>query len=275
MEAFKEFITDANLVELMTSWAINIVLALVIFIVGKWVANRVEKTLEKFLTKRKIDPVLVDFLGTIARALILIVAIVAAVDVLGIPATSFMAIIGAAGLAIGLALKDSLSNFASGVMLVLFRPFTKGDFVDAGGIMGTVEEIDLVATLLVTPDNKQIIVPNALMYTSAITNYSAKDTRRVDMVIGVGYNDDLKLAASVLEKVCKDNPKVLDTPATKIFINNLGDSAVDFVVRPWVKSEDYWGVLADVLETAKLELEAAGCNIPYPQTDVHLHQVSS
>ena len=275
MEAFKDFITDANLIELMTSWAINIVLALVIFIVGKWVAYRVEKTLENFLIKREIDAVLVDFLGTIARALILIIAIVAAVDVLGIPATSFMAIIGAAGLAIGLALKDSLSNFASGVMLVLFRPFTKGDFVDAGGIMGTVEEIDLVATLLVTPDNKQIIVPNALMYTSAITNYSAKDTRRVDMVIGVGYNDDLKLAASVLEKVCKDNPKVLGTPETKIFINNLGDSAVDFVVRPWVKSEDYWGVLADVLETAKVELEAAGCNIPYPQTDVHLHQVSS
>jgi len=275
MEAFKDFITDANLIELLTSWAINIVLAVVIFIVGKWVANRVEKTLEKFLTKREIDPVLVDFLGTIARALILIIAIVAAVDILGIPATSFMAIIGAAGLAIGLALKDSLSNFASGVMLVLFRPFTKGDFVDAGGIMGTVEEIDLVSTLLITPDNKQIIVPNALMYTSAITNYSAKDTRRVDMVIGVGYNDDLKLAASVLKKVCQDNPKILDTPETKIFINNLGDSAVDFVVRPWVKSEDYWGVLADVLETAKVELEAVGCNIPYPQTDVHLHQVSS
>jgi small conductance mechanosensitive channel len=275
VEAFKEFIADANLIELLTSWAINIVLALVIFIVGKWVAMRVEKTLEKFLLKREIDPVLVDFLGTIVRAMIIIVAVVAAVDILGIPATSFMAIIGAAGLAVGLALKDSLSNFASGVMLVLFRPFTKGDFVDAGGIMGTVEEIDLVSTLLVTPDNKQIIVPNALMYTSAITNYSAKDTRRVDMVIGVGYDDDLKLAASVLKKICQDNPKILDAPGTKIFINNLGDSAVDFVVRPWVKSEDYWDVLAEVLETAKVELEAAGCNIPYPQTDVHLHQVST
>jgi small conductance mechanosensitive channel len=275
VEAFKEFIADANLIELLTSWAINIVLALVIFIVGKWVAMRVEKTLEKFLLKREIDPVLVDFLGTIVRAMIIIVAVVAAVDILGIPATSFMAIIGAAGLAVGLALKDSLSNFASGVMLVLFRPFTKGDFVDAGGIMGTVEEIDLVSTLLITPDNKQIIVPNALMYTSAITNYSAKDTRRVDMVIGVGYDDDLKLAASVLKKICQDNPKILDAPGTKIFINNLGDSAVDFVVRPWVKSEDYWDVLAEVLETAKVELEAAGCNIPYPQTDVHLHQVST
>jgi len=218
--------------------------------------------------------VLVDFLGTVVYTLIFIAAIIAAVDSLGVPATSFMAILGAAGLAIGLALKDSLSNFASGVMLVLFRPFTKGDFVDAGGILGTVDKIDLVSTVLTTPDNKQIIVPNALMYTSAITNYTAHDTRRVDMVIGVGYGDDLKLAAKVLNKVCSENPKVLAEPATKIFINNLGESSVDFVVRPWVKSEDYWGVLAEVLETSKVELEAAGCNIPFPQRDVHLHQVS-
>jgi small conductance mechanosensitive channel len=160
-------------------------------------------------------------------------------------------------------------------MLVLFRPFAKGDFVDAGGILGTVDEIQLVSTILTTPDNKQIIVPNSLMYGSAITNYSAKDTRRVDMVIGVGYDDDLKVAAEVLNRVCKEHTLVLDQPETKIFINNLGDSSVDFVVRPWVKSEDYWGVLADILETAKVELEAAGCNIPYPQTDVHLHQVNS
>ena len=227
------------------------------------------------LRKRSVDAVLVDFLGTIVYALILIAAIIAAVDQMGIPATSFMAIIGAAGLAIGLALKDSLSNFASGVMLVLFRPFAKGDLVDAGGILGTVDEIHLVSTMLTTPDNKQIIVPNSLMYSNAITNFSAKDTRRVDMVIGVGYDDDLKAAAKVLQKVCSEHPKVLDEPATKIFINNLGDSSVDFVVRPWVKSEDYWGVLADVLETSKVELEAAGCNIPYPQTDVHLHQVNT
>jgi small conductance mechanosensitive channel len=275
MDAIKDFIANSNIVEILTNGVINLAIAIVIFVVGKWIAKRVQSTLEKLLRKRSVDEVLVDFLGTIAYALILVIAVVAAFDTLGIPATSFMAIIGAAGLAIGLALKDSLSNFASGVMLVMFRPFTKGDFVDAGGIMGTVDEIHLVSTVLTTPDNKQIIVPNALMYTSAITNYSAKDTRRVDMVMGVGYNDDLKLVASILEKVCREHPKVLDTPETKIFINNLGASSVDFVVRPWVKSEDYWGVLADVLETSKLELEAAGCNIPYPQTDVHLHQVST
>ena len=275
MDAINDFIANTDLVGMLTSWGINLVLALLIFIVGKWLARRVQNAFEKVLRKRRVDDVLVDFLGTIVFALIIIAAVIAAVDTLGIPATSFLAILGAAGLAVGLALKDSLSNFASGVMLVLFRPFAKGDFVDAGGILGTVDQIQLVSTILNTPDNKQIIVPNSLMYTSAITNYSAKDTRRVDMVIGVGYNDDLKVAASVLEKVCWEHPKVLDEPATKIFINNLGDSAVDFVVRPWVKSEDYWDVLADVLETAKVELEAAGCNIPYPQTDVHLHKVNT
>ena len=275
MDAIKEFIANTDIVGMLTTGAINLVIALVIFIVGKWLARRVQNAFEKLLRKRGVDDVLVDFLGTIVSALIIIAAIIAAVDTLGIPATSFMAILGAAGLAVGLALKDSLSNFASGVMLVLFRPFAKGDFVDAGGILGTVEEIQLVSTILTTPDNKQIIVPNSLMYGSAITNYSAKDTRRVDMVIGVGYDDDLKVAANVLKKICDDHPKILGEPATKIFINNLGDSAVDFVVRPWVKSEDYWGVLADVLETAKVDLEAAGCNIPYPQTDVHIHQASS
>jgi len=275
MDAIKEFLANTDIVGMLTSGAINLVIAIVIFVVGKWLAHRVQNAFEKLLRKREVDEVLVDFLGTIVSALIIIAAVIAAVDTLGIPATSFMAILGAAGLAVGLALKDSLSNFASGVMLVLFRPFAKGDFVDAGGILGTVDEIQLVSTILTTPDNKQIIVPNALMYGSAITNYSAKDTRRVDMVIGVGYNDDLKVAAKILSEVCDKHALVLKEPGTKIFINNLGDSAVDFVVRPWVKSEDYWTVLADVLETAKVELESAGCNIPYPQTDVHIHQVSS
>jgi small conductance mechanosensitive channel len=275
MDAIKDFLANTDIVGMLTTGAINLVIALVIFIIGKWLARRVESTFKKLLKKRGVDDVLVDFLGTIVYALILIAAIIAAVDTLGIPATSFLAILGAAGLAIGLALKDSLSNFASGVMLVLFRPFSKGDFVDAGGILGTVDEIQLVSTILSTPDNKQIIVPNSLMYGSAITNYSAKDTRRVDMVIGVGYDDDLKVAAEVLHRVCNEHALILEQPETKIFINNLGDSSVDFVVRPWVKRDDYWGVLADVLETAKVELEAAGCNIPYPQTDVHLHQVNS
>ena len=274
MEEIKNFFNDTNFVELLMNGALNLVVALVIFIVGKWIARIAQNMLEKILRKREIDEVLVDFLGTITFALVMVIAVVAAFDTLGIPATSFMAIIGAAGLAIGLALKDSLSNFASGVMLVLFRPFTKGDFIEAGGITGTVDEIRLVATTLTTPDNKLITVPNSMMYTNAIINYSAKDTRRLDMVFGVGYDDDLKVTADVLKKICAEHPKVLKEPATNVFISNLGDSSVDFGVRPWVNSDDYWGVRAEILKAAKLELEAAGLSIPYPQTDVHFHQVS-
>lgn len=273
MEAINNYISESNIVALLMSGAINLLIAAAIFFIGKWLARMAQNALEALLRKRNVDDVLVDFLGTIVAALVIVAAIVAAFDQLGIPATSFMAIIGAAGLAIGLALKDSLSNFASGVMLVLFRPFTKGDYIDAGGITGTVDEIRLVSTTLTTPDNKLVTVPNAMIYTSAITNYSAKETRRLDMVFGVGYDDDLKVAASVLKRICADHPKILSEPATNIFITNLGDSSIDFAVRPWVNGADYWGVRAEILETAKNELEAAGCNFPYPQTDVHLHQV--
>jgi len=274
MQDVINYITSPEMLDTLSSGALNLLIAVVIFVLGKWIARWVQHAFAKLMRSRQVDEVLVSFLGTIVYTLILIAAIIAAVDTLGIPATSFLAILGAAGLAIGLALKDSLSNFAAGVMLVLFRPFTKGNFIDAGGIMGTVDEIHLVSTILTTPDNKQIIVPNSVIYSSPITNFSAHETRRVDLVIGVGYGDDLKVAADVLKKVCADNPKVLDTPETKIFINNLGDSSVDFVVRPWVKSEDYWTVFAEVLETAKTELEDAGCNIPFPQRDVHLYQAT-
>lgn len=273
MDAINSYITDNNIIDLLISSGLNLLIALAIFVIGKWIAKMVQNTLEKLLRKRSVDEVLVDFLGTIVFTLILVAVVVAAFDQLGIPATSFMAIIGAAGLAIGLALKDSLSNFASGVMLVLFRPFTKGDFIDAGGVTGTVDEIRLVSTTLTTPDNKLITVPNALIYNGVITNFSAKETRRLDMMFGVSYDDDLKVAAGVLEKICREHPKVLDEPATGIFISNLGDSSIDFAVRPWVKGADYWSVRAEILETAKAELEAAGCSFPYPQTDVHLRQV--
>ena len=273
MDAISNYISESNIVELLINGGINLLIAIAIIVVGKWIARMVQNMFEKLLRKQKVDEVLVDFLGTIVFTLVLVAAVVAAFDQMGIPATSFMAIIGAAGLAIGLALKDSLSNFASGVMLVLFRPFTKGDFIDAGGVTGTVDEVRLVSTTLTTPDNKLVTVPNSLVYNSTITNYSAKETRRLDMVFGVGYDDDLKVAAGVLEKICREHPKVLDEPATGIFISNLGDSSVDFGVRPWVKGEDYWGVRAELLESAKAELEAAGCSIPYPQSDVHMHQV--
>jgi small conductance mechanosensitive channel len=186
--------------------------------------------------------------------------------------TSLLAILGAAGLAIGLALKDSLGNFAAGVMLIIFRPFKLGDFVEVAGVSGVVNEIRIFSTVLTTPDNKLIVIPNGQVGADTITNYSALDQRRVDMVFGVGYDDDLKVARQVLTDICANHPAVLDEPATKIFVLNLGDSSVDFAVRPWSKTEDYWTVYGDILEQAKVGLEAAGCNIPYPQTDVHLYK---
>jgi len=271
MEPFKAFITDANLLPMLGGWAIKIILALVIYIVGKWVANRITALVRRLMDGRSVDPTLVNFLSNLVYAILLVAVILAALDTLGLPVTSLLAVVGAAGLAVGLALKDSLGNFAAGVMLVLFRPFSKGDFVEAAGISGKVDEVRIFSTILTTPDNKQITIPNGLIAADAITNYTAKDMRRVDLVFGVGYDDDLKKAREVLTRICADHPLVLDDPATTIFVLNLGDSSVDFAVRPWAKTEDYWTVWGDLLETGKAELEAAGCSIPFPQRDVHMH----
>ena len=212
-----------------------------------------------------------NFLANIIYAVLLTAVIIAALQSVGLPVTSLVAVLGAAGLAVGLALKDSLGNFAAGVMLVMFRPFTKGDFVEVAGTSGKVDEVRIFSTILTTPDNKQVTIPNGQVAGDTITNYSALDQRRVDLVFGVGYDDDLKVARGVLERICRDHPKVLDDPATAIFVANLGDSSVDFNVRPWCRTEDYWDVYGDLLETGKVELEAAGCSIPYPQRDVHTY----
>jgi len=271
MDAIKEFFASADLVPMLSGWAIKIVLALLIYIIGKWVARKVTNVARNLMKSREADPTLVNFLSNIIYTILLVAVILAALDTMGLPVTSLLAVVGAAGLAIGLALKDSLGNFAAGVMLVMFRPFSKGDVVEVAGVAGKVDEVRIFSTILTTADNKQITIPNGQVAADTITNYTAKDMRRVDMVFGVGYDDDLKVAREVLTRVCTGHPKVLDDPALNIFVLNLGDSSVDFAVRPWVKTEDYWTVWGDVLEQAKVELEAAGCNIPYPQTDVHLH----
>ena len=274
MEAIEEFIGNADLVPMLTGWATKLVLALVIYVIGKWVAKKITKTIVRMMDGRDVDETLNKFLANIVYAILLTAVVLAALDSLGLPITSLFAVVGAAGLAIGLALKDSLGNFAAGVMLVMFRPFGKGDYVEVAGVAGSVDEIRIFSTVLTTPDNKQITIPNGLINADTITNYSAKEMRRVDMIFGVGYDDDLKLAREVLTRVCSNHPKVLDDPELNVFVKNLGASSVDFAVRPWVKTADYWAVWGDVMEQAKVELEAAGLNIPYPQTDVHLHQVS-
>jgi small conductance mechanosensitive channel len=271
MDSFKEFLTNADLVPMLTDWAIKIILALVIYIIGKWVAKRVTAFVSRLMNSRSADPTLVKFLSNVVYAILLTAVILAALDTLGLPITSLVAVVGAAGLAVGLALKDSLGNFASGVMLVTFRPFSQGDVVEVAGVTGKVDEVRIFSTILTTPDNKQITIPNGLVYSDAITNYTAKDVRRVDLVFGVGYDDDLKKAREVLTRICAEHPLVLDDPATNVFVMNLGDSSVDFAVRPWAKTADYWTVWGDLLETGKVELEAAGCSIPFPQRDVHVH----
>lgn len=269
MQAIQDYFADIELADLLISIGLKLLVGLLIFYLGRWLARTTQNVLERLMRKRGMDDVLVDFLGTISYFAVIVAAVVAALDYIGIPATSLVAVMGAAGLAVGLALKDSLANFAAGVMLVLFRPFTKGDFVDAGGESGTVDEVFLVSTRLLTGDNKLVTIPNAKVWNGNITNYSARDTRRIDLLFGVAYDDDLKVAADVLARVCAEHPAVLQDPAPKVFVTNLGDSSVDFAVRPWVKTGDYWNVRADLLRVAKEQLEAAGCSIPFPQRDIH------
>jgi small conductance mechanosensitive channel len=275
LEAFKEFLSNADLGPMLTGWGIKIILALVIYVIGKWIAKRLTGVVKKLMTAKDSDPTLINFISNVVYSILLVAVILASLDTLGLPVTSLIAVVGAAGLAVGLALKDSLGNFASGVMLVMFRPFVKGDVVEVASVVGKVDEVKIFSTIMTTPDNKQIIIPNGQVAADTITNYTAHDQRRVDLVFGVGYDDDLKGARAVLVKLCADHPKILDDPATNIFVMNLGDSSVDFAVRPWARTEDYWTVWGDLLEQGKLELEAAGCNIPYPQTDVHLHTSNS
>jgi small conductance mechanosensitive channel len=204
------------------------------------------------------------------RWVLLLFVVIAALSQLGIDTTSLVALLGAAGLAIGLSLQSSLANFAAGVMLIVFRPFTKGDFVEVAGTSGSVDNISIFTTTLTTPDNKEVIVPNGSVIGNNIVNYSARPTRRVDMVFGIGYGDDIKKAKELLEQIVAADTRVLAEPAPVVALGELADSSVNFLVRPWVNAEDYWSVLWDTTETVKLKFDEAGISIPYPQMDVHL-----
>jgi len=250
-------------------WGINIVLAAVIFIVGRIVSKILVNIVRRLLTKAKIDSILVNFICSILSALLLLFIIIAALDQLGVNTTSMIALLGAAGLAVGLALQGSLQNFASGVMLIIFRPFTKGDFVEAGGVSGTVEKISIFSTLMRTGDNREIIVPNGGIYGGTIINFSARETRRIDLVFGIGYDDDLKKAQDILRNLVNSDDRILKDPETLIAVSELADSSVNFVVRPWVKSGDYWAVKFNLTENVKLAFDEQGISIPYPQMDIH------
>ncbi len=261
-----------RLQELLAVYGLKIVAALVIFIVGRWVARALKRLAVRMMRKSNVEETLISFVGNLTYIVLLVFVIIAALNQLGIQTTSFIAIIGAAGLAIGLALQGSLANFAAGVLMIIFRPFKVGDFIEAGGIAGVVEKIEIFTTQLRTPDNKTIIIPNASVTGGSITNYSAKDTRRVDMVIGVGYGDDLKKVREVMEDVLAKDDRVLADPAPTIGVLELGDNSVNFAVRPWVKTEDYWGAYFDLTETIKRRFDEEGISIPFPQRDVHLYE---
>ena len=267
-----EYLTNP---EMLIDVAQSLLLALLIFWIGKRIALVVSNLTGKGLSKSGNEVILVNFIKTIIYYIILAAVIVMALGQVGVQTTSLIAVMGAAGLAIGLALKDSLSNLASGVMLVLTRPFKKGDFVDVAGTSGKVTEIKLFSTIMHSPDNKELIIPNGQITSEVIINYTTQAKRRIDLVIGVNYEDDIKVAKQILIDTISGHALVLADPAPVVMLKDLGASSVDFVVRPWVKTEDYWTVYGELMEQIKLNIEAGGCSFPYPQTDVHLHQVKS
>jgi len=269
LEKLNNFDINTMISTYVVPWGINIIMALMIFIIGRIVVNILTKIMGKLMIKARVDETLVDFVKSIAHTVLLLFVIVASLDQLGVDTTSLVALLGAAGLAIGLSLQSSLQNFAAGVMLLLFKPFKTGDYVEAGGSSGVIQKVNIFTTTMYSPDNKEIIIPNGAIYNGNIINYSARDTRRVDLVFGIGYDDDIKKAKSILEKTVQADQRVLSDPSPTIAVSELADSSVNFVVRPWVKTSDYWDVLFDLTENIKLAFDESGISIPYPQMDVH------
>ena len=259
-----------TITELLSLWGLKVIGAVAVLVIGRWISSMLRRASVRGLTRANTDATLIPFLSGIIYYGALAVVLIAVLGLFGIETTSLVAVLGAAGLAIGLAIQGTLSNFSSGVMLLAFRPFKKGDFVDVAGTKGTVDEIGIFTTVLNTPDNVRIIIPNSSIYGATITNFSAYETRRNDLLIGVGYGDDLGTAESVIRRVLENDERVLADPPIQVAVAELGDSSVNFVVRPWCRAEDYWALRFDLTRRLKEELEAAGCSIPFPQRDVHL-----
>lgn len=262
----------SNNSEQLVDSGIQLVYAIAIFVIGRIIARTISSLLEKALKKKNVDKAVSGFLGSFVYALVLVAVVLMALSQVGIQTTSFIAILGAAGLAIGLALKDSLSNFASGVLIIILKPFKAGDFVEAAGVAGSIVKIEIFSTIFKTGDNKVVIVPNSTITGGAIVNYSREATRRVDMVIGVSYDADLRVTKKLLTEIVTSHEKVLTDPAPTIAVSELADSSVNFVVRPWVNTPDFWAVKFDLTEQIKIALDEAEIGIPYPQMDVHVHK---
>jgi small conductance mechanosensitive channel len=258
--------------ELLAIYGVRVIAALVIFIVGRWVAKGVRNLIRRIMTRSQVDETLVSFVCNLSYVAFLAFVIVAAIHRLGIQTTSFIAIVGAAGLAIGLALQGSLANFAAGVLMIIFHPFKVDDYIEGGGTAGTVEDIQIFTTQLKSPDNKTIIVPNAKLLGDNIVNYSTKGTRRVDLSFGIGYDDDIDKARAAIREIIDQDDRVLKDPEPAIFVSELADSSVNFAVRVWAKAADYWGIYFDTTEAVKKRFDADGISIPFPQRDVHVYE---
>lgn len=269
MDAFVEKFQES-----LTAYGPNIVAALLILFLGWWIAKILTSLTRRLLARAKVDNTLISFLANITYIGLMVLVVIAAIGKLGVNTTSFAAVLAVAGLAIGFALQGSLANFAAGVMLIIFRPFKVGDYVEAAGVSGVVEEIQVFATMLRTPDNKQVVVGNAAVTGDSITNYSAKETRRVDLVFGIGYDDDIKQAKGIIEGILAEDDRVLQDPGPTIGLLELGDNSVNLAVRPWVRTADYWAVYFDLNERIKLAFDAGGISIPFPQRDLHVYQAA-
>jgi len=264
----------AGITTLIKVWALKLLYAIIILIVGLWIIRWITRLVRKGLSKRDVDPSLISFLGSFTNIILKIVLVIAIVGILGIELTSLTVILGAAGLAVGMALSGTLQNFAGGVMILIFKPFTVGDFIEAKGYLGAVKEIQIFNTILQTPDNRRVIIPNGGLATDSLINYSAEATRRIDLVIGISYGDDIDKAREIALKTVKADNRVLKDPEPFVGVLELGDSSVNLAVRQWVKSGDYWGVYFDLHENIKKEFDKNGISIPFPQRDVHLFSQS-
>lgn len=255
---------------LLATYGLRLVAAIAIFIIGRWVARLIRRVILRMMDKGKVDPTIQSFVANLAYVGAMVFVVLAALGQLGIQTTSFIAVLGAAGLAIGLALQGSLSNFAAGFLLIIFRPFKVGDFIEGAGTSGIVDKIEIFTTTLRTGDNKTIIIPNSSLTGGNIINYSAQQTRRVDLTVGVSYDDDIRKVREVLNDIIAADDRIMKDPAPLVAVSELADSSVNFVVRLWVKSSDYWGVYFGTTEAVKLRFDDEGISIPYPQTDIHV-----
>ncbi len=265
----------ATLQEFLLTSGLKLVGAIAIFVIGRWLAGVVSRAVEKALTRTDTEKSLIGFAKTLTYYAVFAIAIVAALQTVGVQTTSLVALVGAAGLAIGLALEGALANFAAGVMLLVFRPFKVGDLVEIADKFGTVEDLLVFSTIVVTPDNKTVIIPNAQVTGGTITNYSRKGLLRLDMVFGIGYEDDLLKAKDILQELLDNHELVVKSPAPEVMVMELADSSVNFTARPFVTPDDYWRVHFDITEQVKLRFDAEGISIPFPQQDVHLFQASA